>query len=118
METEHSIFEPCQEPIRDVLPPRHPLMNYISAEQARAEHHIRGAFVDRRDDLREQPRVVLIVRMDHHDYVGSGLQRLAITIFLIGSLTVIPVVYKEFETKLLGNLDCVVGASIINDDHQ
>ena len=47
-------------------------------------------------DLREQPRIVLIVGVDHHHDIGAGGQRLAIAGLLVAAIAVVAFVDKDF----------------------
>ena len=81
------VLEPRQEAVGHVFPPRHALLHGIGAQQARAEHDIGLAALDRVEDLGQQSRVVLIVRVDHHHDIGAGPKRFTVTGLLIGPVT-------------------------------
>src|SRR2546426_8727754 len=77
-QTKRAIFCAREEAVRDVLPPEHTLGQRRAALQPRAEHYVSLPTDDRVDDLRNQPRIVLIVGVHHDHDVGPGAQRLRV----------------------------------------
>ena len=81
------------------------------APDPRPRHDVRLARDDRRDELREQARVVLEVGVDHHHDLGAGAQRLRVAGLLVGAVTVVPVVDENLKSELARDLEGFVRAS-------
>ena len=82
-----------------------------------SQHHVGLAAEDRLDDLRDEPRVVLIVGVDHDDDVGSGSERFRVAGLLVGAVAVIPVVDEDLQPELPGDLERRVGRAVVHEDH-
>ena len=117
-QTERAIFCAREEAVRDVLPPGHPLGQRRAALQPRAEHYVGLPTDDRFDDLRNQPRIVLIVGVHHDHDVGPGAQRLRVARLLVRAITVVLVMDEDLEAELPGDLEGGVGGAVVHEDHE
>ena len=101
----------------DVFPPRHALL-HRSPPSNRDEHHIRLALLDGADDFGKQRGIVLIIRVDHHDDIGAGVQRLAVAGLLVGAVAVVAVVNEQLQAQFARDAGGFVFAAVVDQDHQ
>ena len=78
------------------------------AEEPAAEHQVALARRDRLDQGRDPGRVVLVVGMEHHDDVGTGLQRRVVARLLVAAVAPVLGVDDDVETELPGDVDGLV----------
>ena len=117
-QTERAIFCAREEAVRDVLPPGHPLGQRRAALQPRAEHYVGLPTDDRFDDLRNQPRIVLVVRVDHDHDVRPGAQRFRVAGLLVRAVAVVAVVHEDLEAELSRDVERGVGRAVVHQDHE
>ena len=66
-----------------------PPLRAPTAEDARAEHAVEVAARDHRRHRGDEPRRVLVVRMDHHDDVRAALERLGVAGLLVPAVAAV-----------------------------
>src|SRR5213593_989387 len=81
-ETEREILDAREESVADVLPPGHATRKRV-AEEPVAEHQFPLTRGDRGDQGRDPRRVVLVVRVEHHDDVGACGERRVVAGLLV-----------------------------------
>ena len=83
----HQILKERQRAIDHVFEDRHAARQRLAAENPRAEHRVVDAEADRRSDRDHQARVVLVVRMQHHDHVRArSIQRHPVAGLLVAAI--------------------------------
>src|SRR4029077_20072877 len=85
-ETEDAILGRGEKPIAQALPPGHTGLGGIEAEPSRAKHDVRLAALDDSTQVGDDGRVVLAVRMQHDNDIGTHRERLAVTGLLIAAI--------------------------------
>src|SRR5215475_15421334 len=63
IQPQYSVLEPGQPAITQEFPPRHALSHDVPLQQSRSQHNICMPCFDGSDDLRQQRRIILVVRM-------------------------------------------------------
>ena len=82
-----------------------------------AEHQVGVAGQDRRDELGDPGRVVLVVRVEHHDDVGARTQRRVVARLLVAAVAAVLAVDDDLEAQLPGDLDRLVLRHVVDEDH-
>ena len=89
--TDDEVLEQRQDPVRDVLPHRHATRSWVLREDPRAEDEVVVAVGDHRRHRGDQARRVLVVRMEHHDDVGTALKCGVIAGLLVPPVSLVPI---------------------------
>ena len=115
VEPEGQVLDAGQEAVGDVLPARHAAGERIAQEPA-AEHQVALAGGDRRDQLRDPRRVVLVVRVEHDDDLGAGCEGRVVARLLVAAVAAVLGVDDDVEPELAGDLDGLVVRHVVDED--
>jgi hypothetical protein len=84
-----------QHPVEEILPRRHAAAKrFAPRADPVAEDHVADTALDEAHEVRDQRRVVLVVRVQHHDDVGAALERRAVEHLLIAAVAEIARVFS------------------------
>ncbi|MFO1415223.1 MAG: hypothetical protein U1F10_15230 [Burkholderiales bacterium] len=72
---------------------------------------------DQRGQRRDEPRLVLVVGVHHHDDIRAGAQRLAVAGLLVGAVARVDRVADRVEAEALGDGEGGVVARIVDQHH-
>ena len=115
---QHDIFDGRQKAVGKILVDRHPaLQRFFSGPDARANNNIANVRLQKPDRERNNPGVILIVRMHHDDNPRPALQRQIIASFLIGSIAFVFGMGHHRKTKTLRDCDGIVLAPVITQNN-
>ena len=81
-----------------------------------AEHHVAVAAAQQSHQVRHQPRVVLVVGVDHHHDVGAARQRLAVAGLLVAAVAEVALVLDHREAEPAGERHGAVAAAVVHQD--
>ena len=113
---EEEVLERRQAAVADVLPPRHPALQRLGpAPHAVAEDHVADAQLDHADRVRDHPRVVLVVRVDHHHHVGPVFEAVLVARLLVAAVAGVLLVDDDRQAHVAGDLHGVVLAAVVHE---
>ena len=116
VEPEGRVLDAGQEPVGHELPARHAAGERV-AQEPRPEHEVGLAGEDRRDEVGDPGRVVLVVGVEHHDDVGAPLERPVVAGLLVAAVAQVLAVDDDLEAELAGDLDGLVLRHVVDEDH-
>jgi len=111
------VLEQGEPAVRQVLDPGHAAGDrLVTGADAVAEDQVEDAEAKDVDRGRDQPGVVLVVRVDHDDIVGAPVERLPVAGLLVAAVPEIPLVADEGDGEVLGDLRGLVSARVVDHD--
>ena len=114
---EREVLEAGQKAIADVLVNRHAArQRLLPRTDAIAQHHVADAHFDEADRVRDDPAIVLIIRMDHDDDVGPAVEGFAVARLLIAAVTAVLRMDDHGQTHLAGHLDGAILAAVVHEN--
>jgi hypothetical protein len=114
--TQAEVFEDGQGPIANVLPPRHATAERLSSSTHPVpQDYVTNPQFDKRHSMGYDPRVILIVRVNHHNDVRPVFQTIAVAGFLVTAVTAITVMDQNLQSHAAGQGHRSVGAPIIHE---
>ena len=87
--SKHAVLDGGEQSIAKPLPAGHPTNDRVVLEQTRADDHIGVTVNDRLSHLSDQRRVVLAVRVHHHDDVRAVERRPHVAGLLVRAVTAV-----------------------------
>ena len=113
-----AVLDRRQGPVGDPLVERHPAApRRAGLGHPRAEDEVGLAVDDRRDQLRDQPGLVLAVGMQHDHDLGAALKRLEVARLLVAAVADVVRVPDHVDAELAGDLERLVGGAVVDEDH-
>ncbi len=114
---EPKVLDQRQSTVGQVLNKWHSaLKSFTPSADSRAEHDIAVIQPHETDRQVKHPAVVLIVRMDHDDVVGTEFQSVSIAAFLVPAVSGILLMLDHLETNFVGQLGGLVTTAIVDED--
>src|SRR5262249_27193424 len=81
---EHGVFDYCQHAVGDVLVDWHAAVERLAPRaDPRGDDDIADVRLDEANSKWYDTRIVLVVRMNHHNHIGAAVERRVITSFLV-----------------------------------
>src|SRR5207244_2837580 len=93
--------------------PRHTLPDRRLSAQTGAEDDVRRSGLDGADQVGQQARVVLVIRVEHDDNARAAAQRLGVAGFLIGAVPEVALVRQDAQTDPPGDSRPVLLARLL-----
>ena len=116
MEAKDLVLRRGQKAVSEPLPPWHAGFGRIQSQPARAEHDIGFTAFDDLAQVRDDGRVVLPVRVQHHDDVRAHVERLPVTGLLVAAIAEVALMPDHVEPERGGDADSCVGARVIDQE--
>src|SRR5579863_9510751 len=110
------ILEGGQQTVGNVFVKWHAPEQRPSADDARTEYNIVNVIGHHAAHRRDQQRRVLIIGVQHDDYVRAGRQRLAIARLLVAAIAVVAVMLKDLQAETVCQIDGAVGTVVVDQD--
>ena len=85
--SKHHILERSQQNIRIMFPKGHTAFERAALHHAGTEHRVGFSAQDGLDEVGDDARVILIIRMAHDHDVGAVLERSGVAGFLVSAVT-------------------------------
>ena len=111
------VLEAREHPVGVVLVARHAARERALAEHARAERHVVDAGGHERGERGDEPRLVLIVGVQHHDDVRARGERGGIAGLLVGAVARVGAVADRLQPEALGDGERRVVAGVVDEEH-
>lgn len=112
------VLEQGEPPVCQVLDQGHAAgQSLLPGADAVAEDQVEDAEAEDLDGGRHQPRVVLVVGVDHHDIVRAPVERLPIAGLLVSAVAQVLLVPNQGDRQPLGDLRGLVPARVVDHDH-
>jgi hypothetical protein len=112
------VLDQRQPAVGQVLDPRHAAGQRLSSRaDAVAEHHVADVEVEDGQRRRQDPRVVLVVGVEHDHVVGAAGERLAVAGLLVAAIAQVPRVDDDVDPQAAGDGDGVVAAAVVDHHH-
>ena len=99
VEIERGVLDGGEEDVREVLPLRHAALERAPAEHAAAEHRVLVAARDRADEVGQDGRVVLVVRVHHDADVGAARERRRVAGLLVAAVAAVLRVRHDVDSR-------------------
>jgi hypothetical protein len=112
------VLDQRQPAVGQVLDPRHAAGQRLPPRaDAVAEYHVADVEVEHGQRRRQDPRVVLVVRVQHDDVVGTASERLPVAGLLVAAVAEVPRVDDDVDPQPAGDGDGVVAARVVDHHH-
>ncbi len=109
MRTQDPVLAGCQEPVGEYLVSRHVVRRRTAGPQKPgAQYEISLTTLDGLDDVRDESRVVLTVRMQHHHDVGPALESLQVAGLLVAAVSQVMPMDDDIDTEIRVHSDRLV----------
>ena len=89
----------------------------LIAQEPAAEHEVAMTAGDRRDQVGDAGRVVLVVGVEHHHDLGAGRERGVVAGLLVAAVALVLIVDVDLEPDPMGDLDGLVMGHVVDQDH-
>src|SRR5664279_5458080 len=113
---QEQVLEGRQKAVGDVLVQRHAAMQRLAAYDSRPQHHVVHVIGHHACQGGDEQRRVLIIRVDHDDYVGAGGQGLAVASLLVSAIAKVTIVHEHGQPQSPGQLRSSVFAVVVHQD--
>ena len=111
------VLEEGEAAVGDILVDRHASFQRALTQNTGGEDHLINPVGDEVDHRLQEERRVLVVGMEHHDDVRPDLERLVVAGLLVAAVAFVLIVLDDiFDAQLLGHLDRVVAAAVVDQD--
>ncbi len=117
LRTEEKVLCKREEAVAHVFPERHPAAQRMPPKDARCDYGIVGAVDDHRTHRKDEMRIVLIIRMQHHDNVCMTIESGLVTCLLVSAVPAVPVMHDGRDAECRRLLRRVIPAAIVNKNN-
>src|SRR5581483_8080486 len=115
---QRDIFHRGQKTIAEVLPDRHAAAQRLVARaNAAAQYYITDTQLDETDGMRNDPAIVLVIRVNHHDDVGATGQGFAVAGFLVAAVAPIAWMGNDRQAHLPSDAYRLIFAAVVHQDN-
>jgi len=113
---EQQIFHQRQPPVGDVFVNRHPPLQRATPQNPRGQHRVELTGCQHRRHRRNQPRRVLIIRMQHHHDIRTPRQRRRVARLLVAAIAPVAVMPDGMNAKLRRQCHGGISTGVIGQD--
>jgi len=116
VDQERRVFDCRQEDVAEVLPFRHPSLKRLSSQHPAPEDGVALSAKEWIDQVRNHGRVVLVIRVNHHDNLGASLESRAIAGLLVRPVAEVGRVHDDVKPEAVRLLDRPIARGVIDEN--